>query len=309
MTRSCLFVIPDAQASISGGNLYNQGLLSALRQAGADVRVAQLDAAVGGADVVFVDSLYLDHLPRLKRMLGSPCWLLCHYLPSLVASAEPSAAERAALAAADGFLVTSDFMARTLAALETRPTVVVPPAIDVGTRSWQPSDHVRGVMVANLIPGKGVLPFLDALLPAHFELAVIGSLEVDANYAAACQARAAGHAVHFAGPLSHPAMLDRVAASDLFISASRMESFGMALGEARALGVPIVARAGGNVAAHVDESAGGRLVATDEALAAECARLAQDPRELARRRDAARRARPPARTWADAAREFIAAVR
>ena len=310
MTRSFLFVIPDAQASITGGNLYNLGLLAALRQAGAGVRVARASDVQRQDGIAFVDSLYLEQLPRIKALTSS-CHLLCHYLPSLVASTEPSPAERAALAAADGTVVTSEFMARTLAALAPRPIVVVPPAIDVGAaRSWQPSGVVRGVIVANLVPGKGVLPFLEALLPhapAGFELCVIGSLDADPKYAAACQARAAGHAVAFVGALPHAAMLDRVAASDLFISASRMESFGMALAEARALGVPIVARAGGNAGAHVDEAAGGRLVATDAALAAECVRLASDRSELGHRRDAASRARPPARTWAQAAREFLAA--
>jgi glycosyltransferase involved in cell wall biosynthesis len=78
------------------------------------------------------------------------------------------------------------------------------------------------------------------------------------------------------------------------------------LAEARALGVPVVARAGGNSAAHVEARAGGVLVHDDNALAAECARLARDRDERGRRRAAARACRPPARRWADAARDLIA---
>jgi glycosyltransferase involved in cell wall biosynthesis len=89
-----------------------------------------------------------------------------------------------------------------------------------------------------------------------------------------------------------------------------MESFGLALAEARALGVPIVARAGGNAAAHVDAAAGGRLVGDDAALAAECALLARDPAERQARRAAAQaaRSRSRSRSWADAARDLLTAA-
>jgi glycosyltransferase involved in cell wall biosynthesis len=114
--------------------------------------------------------------------------------------------------------------------------------------------------------------------------------------------------VRLLGPLPHADTLARVAASDVLLSASRMESFGLALAEARALGVPIVARDAGNAAAHVDARAGGVLVADDAELARECVRLAHDPAELARRRAAARALRPPSRSWADAACDFLAAA-
>jgi glycosyltransferase involved in cell wall biosynthesis len=114
-------------------------------------------------------------------------------------------------------------------------------------------------------------------------------------------------AVTLAGPVAHDRLLALMAASDVLLSPSRMESFGLALAEARALGVPIVACAGGNSAAHVEARAGGVLVADEAALAAECARLAQDREERRRRRAAARAGRPAPRGWADAARDLLAA--
>lgn len=331
MTRPLVFVVPAMTASISGGNLYNLGLTSALDAAGVDVTVTGLDDAESvlrrTAGLALVDSLYLEALPRLKRgVSGRTLYLLAHYLPSLVAHrAVPaptllSAPERAVLAAADGFLAPSRFMADALAALmpQPRPVLVVAPglAIDGVARAPRTDDLLRAVMVANLVPGKGVLPFLDALAPqlragARLRLTIVGSLDSDGDYAAACQARIAGEAalassVRLAGALGHPATLAEVAASDVFISASRMESFGLGLAEARSLGVPILAHTGGNAAAHVAVTAGGRLLPSDEDLAAECARLAGDPKELAERRDAAHDGRSPSRTWADAARELVA---
>lgn len=315
-----VFVVPDPEATISGGNLYNRGLLGALRAAGVPLRVVSPDEALHSDDGgrFWVDSLYLDALPRLRRP-GRSLRLVAHYLPSLVAhGAVPppealSAAERDALSAAGGFLAPSRYMAQALVALGAPPerVHVVAPGLDDAPpeEPLAVSAALRAIVVANLVPGKGVLPFLDALVP-HLDglplaLTVVGSLTMDPAYAAACRARAQDR-VDFTGPLAHAATLARLQASDVLVSSSRMESFGLALAEARALGVPILARAGGNAAAHVDRDAGGRLVESDEALAAECAALARDPAERRARRQAARAARPPRRTWRDAARDFVA---
>lgn len=297
------FVVPDPEATISGGNVYNRNLLAALRAAGADVRVVApdsrgaRDAAAAGA--CLVDSLYLDAVPRFR-----PCHLLAHYLPCLVdGSEQPSPEERAALEAATGFVVPSGFMADALGRLapSPRPALVVAPGIDV---AHDPVPRAaRAVMVANLVPGKGVAPFLRALRGRDLALTIVGRLDADPAYAAEC--RAAAPAVELVGPRPHRETLAMIAASDLLVSSSRMEAFGLALAEARALGVPIVARAGGNVASLVDEASGGRVLPDEEALADECVRLARDRPELERRRAAARARRPPARTWADAARDLV----
>lgn len=306
MTRACTFVVPEPAAEITGGNLYNRGLIAAVRQAGVDVRVMDRDGERGRerqGELCLVDSLYLADLPRF-----APCWLLAHYLPALVEGRGTlSAVERAALLAAEGVVVPSAFMADALARLapEPRPFEVVAPGLEL--------DHPeaarvsRAVLVANLVPGKGVLELLRALGSRRLPLAVIGALDHDPAYVAAC--RAAAPWVDFLGPCSHPETLAAVAASDFLISASRMESFGFALAEGRALGVPIVALARGNAGAHVEEAAGGRLVASHEALADECVRLAEDEAELERRRSAARARRSPPRAWADAARDFAVAFK
>lgn len=294
-----VLVVPDPRAAATGGNVYNLGLANALRDEGIDVRIVDRAASRGeGAHVV--DSLYLEDVPRL-----APCLLLAHYLPSLVDGGAPSPIERAALRAASGSVVPSAFMARELVRLEPRPAFVVAPGIEIGDVD-EARAH-RAALVANLVPGKGVLPFLRAIASRPIALDVIGSLEDDPEYASACRA-AAGPGVAFLGARSHDATLRAIAAADFLVSSSRMESFGLVLAEARALGVPIVARPGGNAAAHVDANAGCALAESDDALAEECLRLAADRAELDRRRAAARARRPPARTWADAARDFVAAL-
>lgn len=301
-------MVPDPKARISGGNLYNLGLITALRDAGVDVRVVAREAGrqaaePRGNELCLVDSLYLADVPRYQ-----PCWLLAHYLPALVEGrSELSGTERAALLAAEGVVVPSPFMADALSRLapQARPIVVVAPGIELAHA--EVARVQRAVLVANLVPGKGLLELLRSLGSQRISLVVVGSLDHDPAYAAEC--RAAAPWVEFLGERTHGETLATVAASDFLISSSRMESFGLALAEARALGVPIVALDRGNARAHVDEARGGRLLRTDEELAEECIRLARDRVELDRRRDAARAHLPVPRTWADAASDFSAAFR
>lgn len=306
MTRRFLFVVPPPTERLTGGNLYNLGLLGALRAAGVEAHVVAHDGPRSEArpgDVRLVDSLHLDALPHL-----APCWLLAHYLPALVEGREQlSEAERRALHAADGFVVPSAFMADALARLAPapRPTVIVAPGIEVARQTTTATGARHAVVVANLVPGKGVLELLRALGDRGCRLAVVGTEDHDPAYAATCRA-AAPWAV-FLGELPHAETTAVIAASDFLISASRMESFGFALAEARALGVPIVALDRGNARAHVHDASGGLLVATEDALAEACVQLANDEVELARRRHAARTYRPTPRTWADAAQDLLLA--
>jgi glycosyltransferase involved in cell wall biosynthesis len=327
---SCGFVVPALAGPPTGGTLYNAQLIAALRRAG--VRCihgsadddAFLDAC--GATRYWVDSLYLSEWPRLRaRLAPAKAGLLLHYLPSLVAHArevsahELDANEVAALNGADAALVTSPFMQRQLerlgfagAVLCVEPGVALPPA-----RGPSTNPIPRIAMLCNLVPGKGVLSFLDALCARvrtsdTFVVTIVGGLDRDAAYAAACRARIEAHpalraCVQLAGPKPQAQALSLLASSDLLVSASRMESYGMALAEARALGVPVLARAGGNAAAHVDARAGGQLAHDDPQLADALLALVRDPAELASRRRAARTA-ARARSWDSAATDFIEAV-
>jgi glycosyltransferase involved in cell wall biosynthesis len=80
----------------------------------------------------------------------------------------------------------------------------------------------------------------------------------------------------------------------------------MALAEARALGIPILAKIGGNSPIHVDAGAGGELVSSDSALAQAYLTLVRDPATLRARAVQARAHAPRARTWQHAASELMA---
>ncbi len=301
--KSCLLVAPDPADTITGGNLYNLRLIAALRARGVAVERADRDQHAHDARDTFciVDSLYLEELPRF-----APCWVLLHYLPSLVVGRDSlSAIERAALLAADGIVVPSPFMATAAAQLAPapRPIVVVAPGLALSHHAMQRTS--RAVLVANVVPGKGVLEFLRALRERRLPLSILGALDRDPDYAGECR-RAVEHRddIAFLGGRTHEETLAHVAASDFLVSPSRMESFGFALAEARALGTPIVALDRGNASAHVDGWAGGTLASSYGALADACVQLAGDRTEIERRRAAALAHRTAPRSWAEAADDF-----
>jgi glycosyltransferase involved in cell wall biosynthesis len=325
------FVVPALEGPVTGGTLYNRELGAALAGAGCPIAVCELGGAelrrlLGEAQRVWVDSLYLDALPELKRAASCPVGLIVHYLPTLVAlgravrPSELSATEQRALSAADAFLVTSDFMREALEPLVATPQsifVVAPgcrarlaPALPRSLRG------LRALLVGNVVPGKGIEPLLRGFAESlrsgdQLRLSIIGGLDADRGYAERCQrlvceSPALAERVTWHGALSPEQTLSELADAELLISASVMESYGMALAEARVTGVPILARSGGNVAWHVDERAGGELVASTAELVAACLALARAPAQARARIDNARRHALTARTWPEAAREFIA---
>jgi glycosyltransferase involved in cell wall biosynthesis len=328
------FVVPDLDGPSTGGTVYNRELTRALSASGASVDVLGLEAAeralaLGEPGNYFVDTLFLNELPRLDRLAreNASLTLLAHYLPSLVrygsdvARSVLSAEEARALEHTRRAIAPSAFMRRTLERLsEPPPSVAVaePGRLAAGVAPQpSPGGTLRVVVVAHLVPGKGVDRLLSALAASleprdRLTLNVIGSLTQDPAHAAACRVFATAPALReratLLGELSPAAVNQRIAECDLLLSASSMESFGIVLAEARTLGVPIIARVGGNVENLVQNESGGELVADAVGVAAACVALVRDPEELVRRRGLARARALAPYGWSDAAARFTRAA-
>ena len=337
-SAALFLVAPDLAGPPTGGTRYNAELLGALGEVGVSaVRIGLDEARVavrGGSRGRFLlDSLYLDELPALRSLggEGARIFALVHYLPSLVRAAlrggdsrrdrEAWRVETEAVAAASGFVVPSELLRGELERRGARPEtiLVLEPGIAVRPALEAPSlDRVRALLVGSLVEGKGVLGLFEALareLSAgdRFELCVVGSERAEPEYAQACrraarETQALRGRVTFDGELAPREVRTRLHESNLFVSASLTESYGMALAEARAAGVPIVAREGGNVSAHVEPESGGELAPDDQGVARACVALSRNAGEHARRLTAARSWAHRARTvsWIEVARGVTA---
>lgn len=271
---------------------------------------------------VWVDSLYLSALPDLRARFEreTQLGLMLHYLPSLLgapqlrAAAELSATELRALEAADVILTPSEYLRDLIAEIcPGKRCVCVTPGVQVTQPGGASVRDGSALMICNVTDNKGVLPFLRELAQAvqptaTFELAIAGSLRLEAAYARECvtlceQDEWLREHVRFLGSVSQQALFTRLAQASVLVSASRMESYGMALAEARALGTPILALPGGNIAHHVAAASGGQLAGTPRELADALCALMRNPTEQAARLTRARSA-ASIRPWSAAAADF-----
>jgi glycosyltransferase involved in cell wall biosynthesis len=323
-----VFAFPEGSDAPSGGNVYNLELTQALAElvpltvtsfAEAETRLAR-----GEFGIYFFDSLDLEKVgtlpaPRDGQRLG----LLVHHLPSLEPGLSPNdpalAREAAALARFALFVATSDFTRDWLVARGHAASrfLTVPPALSEpkgAPRSYEPP--LSALVVANLVPRKGVfslLTTLEAMAPseAPFALRIVGRDDIDPAHAEQCRRLVARvtwlrKRVSIDGPLPHDSMSDAYERAHLLVSASSMETFGMAIHEARAHGLVVLAREGGYVRRHFDDGAVGRLVESDRELARELVRLAGDEPGMRALFSSAQNARvEPRPTWATAARMFL----
>lgn len=112
--------------------------------------------------------------------------------------------------------------------------------------------------------------------------------------------------IHFSGPVSPDAMRAVYERNNVFISAASMETYGMALHEARTFGLLILALDAGNVPSHVPSERHGRLYASVPDLARSCLELIRDQVRLDRLlRGAFEHRLDQHYTWEDAAARLL----
>ena len=200
-----------------------------------------------------------------------------------------------------------------VAAAQMRASVGVPVGVlpnGIDARAWREADDgwnpepgaLRVVSVLRLAPRKRVGPLLRVIARAgvllgpsvHVRTCLIGSGPERGR--AERLARRLGIDVDFAGRLSSAQIRERFAQADVFAQASVRESFGIAALEARAFGLPVVARSQSGTGEFVADGVNGLLAADDAGLAAALASLGRDSSALARMR-AYNRSHEPEQTW------------
>jgi glycosyltransferase involved in cell wall biosynthesis len=154
--------------------------------------------------------------------------------------------------------------------------------------------------VSNLVRTKGVFEFLtrlgDRLAPGdEFRIRIAGRTDIEPAHAMACLRAIDTHVglrgrVEFLGPVSLRRMKGLYERSSVFITASSLETFGMAAHEARAFGLPILGLRAPYLEDLVENGRTGSLGDTVEDLAVGALALIRAPERLAGMSRAAERA-------------------
>ncbi|MEO6597910.1 MAG: glycosyltransferase family 4 protein [Planctomycetota bacterium] len=198
-----------------------------------------------------------------------------------------------------------------------RSIAVVRPGLDacfVPGPARAAAPRIRVVCVGTVSPDKGQHRIATALarpdLAARCELVLVGNTSCHPDYTAAVRGAAGPLPLHVLGAVPASSVAAELHAADLFVSASRRESFGMATAEAAACGVPVLAFHTGEIDTFVWTGHNGWLVpadADDTTFARQIVELAATPAllEVAR----ARARRPALLDWDAVAKLFADACR
>ena len=167
---------------------------------------------------------------------------------------------------------------------------------------------VRLLCVANLTPGKGhdvLLRALSATPGEDWTLTCAGSEQRDPEYAARLRSLTTelglASRVTWLGELDETGILEAHRDADLFVLATHGETYGMAVADAIAMGLPVVSTRTGEIPSFVGE--GGLLAEPNDAegFAAVLAQALSDPHLRQRLKEGAREAASRLPTWDEAA--------
>ena len=266
----------DDPASPSGGNRYDRRLLTGLAALGWSVR----EIAVPGAWPTPSD----DDLSGLAAALVSVPDGGIVLVDGLVGSAAAGVLVPAAARLRVVLLVhlpldtrgEAAVLAAARAVVTTSPCTRLPVPVRVATPGVDPAPVAtpspagdRLLCVGAVAAHKGQDRLADALaaVPEPFTCTYVGSLTREPDFVAALRTRLDDR-IRLAGTLAGPELAAAYAGTDLLVSASRGETYGMVATEALARGIPVLAvRVGGLPVAlgHApDGSVPGLLVEPDE---------------------------------------------
>ena len=303
MNRSFAFAVPGDLDTPTGGYAYDRRMIAELERLGWRADVVELGAefprpsaatraaarvrldAVPRGRCIVIDGLALGVLPEEAAALRESHRLvaLVHHplaLESGLSAAEADAlrsSERAALAAVRHVIVTGATTARLLAAdygIAIGRITVALPGIDPVMPARGSGDGTLALLsVGALVPRKGydvLLAALATIKDLPWRLTIAGARDRSPATAAGLEAMIAAldlaPRVALAGAVAEARLAELYAEADVFVLASRHEGYGMALAEAIAHGVPVVATTAGAIPETVAPGAG-ILVPPDDSAA------------------------------------------
>jgi glycosyltransferase involved in cell wall biosynthesis len=336
-------VVPDGlddPARPSGGNTYDRRLCGGLSALGWDVRevvapgpwprpdvasLSRLGEAIGAVPdggLVLVDGLIASAADVVLVPEAARLRLVVLVHMPLGDVAVDADAESRVLEHARAVVTTSAWTRGLLVdryPLAPDRVHVARPGVDRDDEAPGTPDGSRLLCVGAVVPHKGQDVLLDALfgiVPSRWTCTIVGSLDRHRPFVGRLLRRTADFGmadrIRFIGPRRGEDLRRQYRAADLLVLPSRLESYGMAITEALAVGLPVVASAVGGVPEALGRTADGPpglLVRPDDpdALGEAIDAWLRDGDLRARLRRAARERRRTLSGW-DATAERVAAV-
>jgi glycosyltransferase involved in cell wall biosynthesis len=326
----------DDPSQPSGGNIYDRRICAGLAEAGWQVLVptvtgawpapsaaardglARVISAIPDGESVLIDGLIaspaaaqlLPHIGRIRMTVLLHMPLATALDTPHDAAAEDS--ERSVLRAAAGVVVTSEWTRRQVLTRYSVPAdrvhVARPGVNPVATPARPVRGHLICVGVLGRHKGQDILvEALARLADRDWQCVLAGPLDRDPDFVAQLRARITrlgfGRRVRLAGVLTHAVLSRAYTTADLLVAPSRAETYGMAVTEALAHGVPVIAAAVGGLpealGTAADGTRPGQLIPAGDpaALAAALGDWLDDDRHRRRLRAAARERRSALCGW------------
>lgn len=334
------FVVPetiDDPRRVSGGNRYDQRVRDGLRAEGWTVHMllvtgrgtgwtARALTALPEGALALVDGLLVSREPEaiVAHRSRLRIVVLAHMVASPVGSGDGMLGDSdlSALRSVRRIVATSAWTRSELLeqdAADPHRIVVAHPGVDPAPATTASAGGGRLLCVAAVAPHKGQDLLLRALAGfadrEDWTCTLVGSLRVDQDFVAALTAviDAAGLAgrIRFAGVLDPGALSEAYGEADLVVLPSRSESYGMAVAEALAHGVPVLATGVGGIPEAIVREDAAMIVPPDDAWALRV--VLQQWWASAARRDtlktAALEAREAGRRWEDTIAVVASALR
>lgn len=345
-TLTAVLIVPGSLATRTGGYEYDRRIADGLRGLGWSIDVRELDAsfprptpaalkhaagvlaAIPGGRIVLVDGLALGAMPdEIEREAHRLRVVALVHLPladevglDRDTALHVAASEQRALAAVAFVIVTGDGTARALAryGVDDDRIAIVEPGTDPAplARGSGPAGPLHLVSVGTLNPGKGHDTLLHALArirDVNWRLTCAGS--VDRHPATTARLKAMvrdmnlEERVVFVGDVDAGTLALIYDTSDLFVLATVHETYGMAVAEALARGLPVVSTRTGAIPALAGDAAGLLVAPGDaEAFAEGLATVLRNPDLRERLAAGARSVRDRLPTWKTATANMAAVL-
>jgi glycosyltransferase involved in cell wall biosynthesis len=338
--RQIAFAVPGDLATPTGGYVYDRRIIIELKQLGWPVTPLNLGEgypwpteatrvtaqarleSVSDNDPIIIDGLAFGVLPDLAFKLRERHSLvpLVHLPLALESGLSPQQtallheSERAALESAARVVVTSNTTARHLVAhygVIPELIIVAPPGVDRMPMARGSSNGVVQLLsIGAVVPGKGfdlLVKSLATLSELPWHLWIVGDRTRDMRTVEALDDAIARFGlverIKMFGSVEQHRLEQFFDGADLFVLASRYESYGMAYTEAIARGLPIIGTTAGAIPEIIPAGAG-LLVPPDDqdALVSALRCLIERPEERVKIAAGARRAICQLPNWGDAVR-------